>query len=114
MLTGRKRRCLHDDILEYLRAAGFAETAAVFDAEKEQPVPDQIEVCALERKYASILRTAKLLSQAEVCVITHPAHPISPHPLFPPPPCAGVEQGAYTPTRRDAGPDEGEAGLGNP
>eukprot|EP01061_Rhynchopus_euleeides_P025872 TRINITY_DN4208_c5_g1_i1.p1 TRINITY_DN4208_c5_g1~~TRINITY_DN4208_c5_g1_i1.p1 ORF type:complete len:423 (+),score=129.51 TRINITY_DN4208_c5_g1_i1:122-1390(+) len=65
MLTGRKRRLLHEDILEYLRLAGFDATATQFAEEMEGVTVEVTEACNLERKYANVLRTAKQLSQAE-------------------------------------------------
>ena len=66
MLTERKRKALHTDILEYLRAMGFNDTATLFEDEMNGEVSESADVCTLERKYANFLRTARQLSQAEV------------------------------------------------
>ena len=66
MLTDRKRQQLHDDMLQYFETVGFDTVASVFkEAMQNGPVKQALDTPALERKYANILRQAKLLTAAE-------------------------------------------------
>ncbi|KAJ9473700.1 hypothetical protein DIPPA_17135 [Diplonema papillatum] len=64
MLTSKKRERLHDEIIDYLRSVGYAQSADALAAERATP-PQVEEPTMLERKYANVLRQDRLLTSTE-------------------------------------------------